>query len=100
MSLLGAADKKGKQATLSKGTFYASFSRDSDGDLSLGGYGADESATSETTASALLGDPVECGGEGCDGDWAPPVIVYGVAGTGGKVTKIVVSSGGLGYDAF
>ncbi len=100
LSLLGAADTKGKQDTLSKGSFYAGFSRDSDGDLGLGGYGADEWATSETSASAVLGDPVECSGDGCDGDWAPPVIVYSVSGTGGKVTKIVVSSGGLGYDAF
>mgnify|MGYP001573315527 CR=1 FL=1 len=95
VSLLGAADEKGKQATLSKGTFYGSFSRDSDGDLALAGYGTDDWATSDTSANATIGDPVECGGEGCDGDWAPPVVLYGVAGVGGKVTKIVVSSGGL-----
>lgn len=74
VSLLGAADKQGRQATLSKASFHASFSRDTTGDLSLGGYGADESATADTSASALLGDAVECGGEGCDGDWAPPVV--------------------------
>lgn len=46
------------------------------------------------------GDPMEGGGEGCNVDWAPPVSVYAVNGKGDKVTKIVVSSGGLGYDAF
>jgi hypothetical protein len=40
---------------------------------------------------------VKCGGNGCDGDWAPPVVAFGV---GGKVTKIVVSSGGLAYNGF
>lgn len=74
--LLGTPGKKGKQATLSKGTFYGSFSRDSDGDLGLGGYGTDDGATSDSSAGVLLGDPVECGGAGCDGDWAPPVVAY------------------------
>lgn len=77
VKLLGAADNRGKRATLSKGTFYGSFSRDSDGDLSLDGYGPDDWATSDISANVLLGDPVECGGAGCDGDWVPPVIVYG-----------------------
>ena len=70
VSLLGAADKKGKQATLSKGTFFGSISRDTDGDLGLGGYGTDDWATSDTSASVILGDAVEAG------DGAPPVIVY------------------------
>lgn len=97
VSLLGAADRKGRQDALTKGTFYGSFTRDSDGDLGLGGYGADEWATSDTSASVLIGDPVECGGAGCDGDWGPPVLAFGL---GGKVTKIVVSSGGLDYNVF
>ncbi|MDP2313831.1 MAG: hypothetical protein Q8P41_13060 [Pseudomonadota bacterium] len=80
VSLLGAADQKGRQATLSKGAFYGSFSRDSDGDLGVGGYGTDEWATSETSASVLLGDPVECGGAGCGDDWRPPVIAYAGGG--------------------
>ena len=74
--LLGAADKKGKQSTLSKGDFHGSFAVDSDGDLVLGGYGTDDAATAESSASVLLGDPVECGGAGCDGDWAPPAVEY------------------------
>ena len=92
VSLLGAADTKGKQATLSKGTFYGSFSRDAEGDLGLGGYGTDDWATSETSADVLLGDPVEA-----SDDEGPPVVLFNV---GGKITKLVINSGGLGYDAF
>ncbi|MDP2309681.1 MAG: hypothetical protein Q8P18_26915 [Pseudomonadota bacterium] len=92
VGLLGAANTQGKQATLSKGTFYGSFSRDADGDLGLGGYGTDEWATSETSADVLLGDPVEA-----SDDEGPPVVLFGV---GGKITKLVISSGGLGYNAF
>lgn len=92
VSLLGAADKKGKQATLSKGTFYGSFSRDPDGDLALAGYGTDDWATSDTSADVLLGDPVEVGD-----DDVPPAVVFRAAGAGGKITKIVVSSGGFDY---
>lgn len=52
--------------------------RDGDGDLGLGGYGADEAAQADTPFAVLLGGPVECGGEdsGCGGDWAPPVLAY------------------------
>lgn len=85
---------KGKDDLLVVGTFFGALSRDQDGDLGLGGYGTDEWATSSSSASIDLGEPVLCGGAGCDGDWTPPVVLFGV---GGKVTKIVVSSGGLGY---
>lgn len=54
----------------------------SDPDLGLGGYGTDEWATSDASDGMLLGDPVECGGEGCGGDWAPPVIVYRFVNSG------------------
>lgn len=95
--LLAPSTKKGKsgvQDVLTSGSFFGSLSRDQDGDLGLGGYGTDEAATAESTASIDLGEPVLCGGAGCDGDWTPPVVLFG---RGGKVTKIVVSSGGLDY---
>lgn len=42
LSLLAAADGKGKQKTLTKGKFYGSYSRDADGDLSLAGADKDD----------------------------------------------------------
>lgn len=78
LSLLGAADSRGRQSTIAKGSFHGSFTRDGDGDLGLGGYGADEAAQADTPFAVLLGGPVECGGgdSGCGGDWAPPVLAY------------------------
>lgn len=56
VSLLGAADKKGKQKTLAKGKFYGSFSRDGDGDLSL--LGADKDAISSQGSIVVAGASV------------------------------------------
>lgn len=92
--LLRAPGSRGRQDLLSIGIFYGAVSRDSDGGLGLGGYGTADWATSASSASILLGDPVACDGEGCNGDWAPPVVSFAI---GGRVTKIVVSSGGLDY---
>lgn len=52
LSLLGAADKKGKQATLAKGKFQGSFSRDDDGDLNLGGADKDTVTSSGSVVVA------------------------------------------------
>ena len=78
VSLLGAADTKGMQETLAKGTFHGSFSVDEDGDLGLGGYGTDDAAKADTNFAVLLGGSVKCGGDdyGCGGDWAPLVVAY------------------------
>lgn len=76
VSLLGAADTKGKQATLSKGTFFGSFSHDSDGDLGLGGYGTDDWATSDTSNNVVLGEAVALTDR--EGNpLPPPAIQYG-----------------------
>jgi hypothetical protein len=42
VSLLRAKDRKGKQKTLAKGSFYGSFTRDTDGDLALSGADKDD----------------------------------------------------------
>ena len=59
VSLLGAADKKGKQKTLAKGNFYGGFSRDGDGDLALAG--ADKNAGTSRGDVVVGGDPIEFG---------------------------------------
>ena len=56
VSLLGAADSKGKQKTLAKGKFYGSFSRDGDGDLVLAGEEKD--AVSSEGSIVVAGDSV------------------------------------------
>lgn len=76
VKLLGAATKKGKQETLSKGKFKGVLSRDADGDLGFGGTNDADQAQVDTSFAVLLGGAVECGGDGCDGDWAPPVVLY------------------------
>lgn len=56
VSLLGEANKKGKQQTLAKGKFAGSFSRDGDGDLELAGADKDDvvSEGSIVTAGSAL----------------------------------------------
>ncbi|MDP2305590.1 MAG: hypothetical protein Q8P18_06155 [Pseudomonadota bacterium] len=56
VSLLGAANRRGKQETLAKGKFHGSLSRDGDGDLSLAG--ADKDTVSPRGDSVVAGDPV------------------------------------------
>jgi len=56
VSLLGAADKKGRQKTLAKGKFYGSFSRDGDGDLTLAG--ADKDAVTAKGSVVVAGSEV------------------------------------------
>jgi hypothetical protein len=56
VSLLGEANKKGKQSTLAKGKFYGSFARNTDGELTLAGADKDVvvSAGSVVTAGSPL----------------------------------------------
>ena len=79
VKLLGAPNRKGKQDTLAKGTFYAELARDSDGDLALGGGDKDTVVSSGelVVAGEAVGLVTPEGGPD-----APPVIVYGVMGNG------------------
>ena len=79
VSLLGAADRKGKQKTLSKGKFFGSFSRDGDGDLTLAG--ADKNAGTSEGNIVVAGDSVafELTDTNKDGviDGPPIIAMYG-----------------------
>lgn len=57
VSLLGAANKKGKQETLAKGKFYGSFSRDGDGDLTIAG--ADKDVVQAKGDILIGGEPID-----------------------------------------
>lgn len=73
VTLLGAPTKKGKQATLSKGSFYASIARDGDGDLSLVGADKDTVTSSglvKPGAAVMLTDKEAA-------PLPPPAIQYG-----------------------
>lgn len=76
VKLLGAAGEDGARGTLSSGHLRGAFSRDGDGDLAFGGAEVSDAAKVDTSFAVLLGGEVECGGDGCDGDWAPPVVLY------------------------
>lgn len=56
VSLFGAANSKGKQSTLSSGTFYGTLNRDADGDMSLAG--ADKDKVTKTGSAVSYGDAV------------------------------------------
>lgn len=74
VSLLAAADKRGKQKTLAKGKFFGTFSRDADGDGELTGADKDEVVSSGDIVVA--GEPI--GLEAAEGDFTtPPVLLYG-----------------------
>lgn len=76
VSLLGAADKKGKQKTLSKGKFYGQFTRDDYGNLGLGG--ADKDTISAKGDILIGGEPIDFELTDTDKDGvieAPPVVL-------------------------
>ncbi|MES2643364.1 MAG: hypothetical protein V4850_28020 [Myxococcota bacterium] len=75
VSLLGAANEKGKQSTLAKGKFHGSFLRDPDGELTLAG--ADKGLVSSRGELVLMGDPiaVEQTDTNKDGVVTPPAAV-------------------------
>lgn len=74
VSLLGAADNKGKQETLAKGKFYGSFSRNGDGELTLAG--ADKNAVSSRGDVVVPGKAVafELTDTDKDGRIEPPPV--------------------------
>lgn len=79
VTLLGAADKKGKQKTISKADFSASYTRDADGDLSLGGIDRNDVARAECDACDILigWEPIEVEKTDTNGDGVidrPPAI--------------------------
>lgn len=92
VDLLGAADSKGKQKTLSKGDFYGSFARDLDGDLALGG--ADKNDVDAKGDILIGGEPIDFELTDTNKDGvieAPPVIVYKVD-SNGKGTRAAATA--------
>lgn len=78
VNLLDAADDKGKQKTLAKGKFSASFGTDGDGDLQLDG--ADKSLKTSSGDAVIAGDASGLSDE--DGDVPPPVVILAKGGKG------------------
>jgi hypothetical protein len=78
VTLLGEANRRGKQETLAKGKFYGDFARDGDGDLELAG--ADKDVVVSSGEIVRAGEAIALGAdrEGA----APPVVAYGVTGSG------------------
>ncbi len=94
VSLLGEANKKGKQETLSKGKFYGSVTRNDDGALGLAG--ADKDAVSPRGDILIGGEPIgfELTDSNKDGViTTPPVVVMMVAGPPTR-SKVLNVSGG------
>lgn len=83
VSLLGAPNSRGRQSTLSRGNFYGTVTRDSDGELSLGGSSGGSGATS---GGFVYGD-ASVGLTERGTPLAPPVILYG----NGSGTKTAAS---------
>jgi hypothetical protein len=74
VSLVAAADKKGKTKTLAKGTFAGAFSRDADGDLTLAAVDKDLVMADGgviTGATAVLAELTDTDG---DGTVTPPPV--------------------------
>jgi hypothetical protein len=90
--LLGAPNKKGKQATLSKGAFYGSLTRDADGELALSGADKDEV---QSKGDILIGgEPIDFELTDTNKDGvieAPPVIQLLTSGNG-KGTRAVTTT--------
>lgn len=75
VSLLGPANRKGKQATLSKGKFYGSFARDPDGEFALAGADKDEVVSSGELVRVGDSIAVEEVDTNKDGVLTPPAAV-------------------------
>lgn len=88
LKLLGAPNRKGKQSTLSKGSFYASFERDPDGEVELAAGDKDNVGVA---ARFTAGEPVGLvDAEGAA--VAPPLLNYRPPISGIRVTRTVVTS--------
>ncbi|HNC96614.1 MAG TPA: hypothetical protein PKW90_10850, partial [Myxococcota bacterium] len=81
VSLRGQADRRGKQSTLAKGSFYGAVTRDGDGDISLGGADKDALLVALEPSFAVLfsGSPSSCGDDetGYSGQWPKVVSMRG-----------------------
>ncbi len=84
VSLLGAKDKKGKQKTLAKGKFYGTFSRDTDGDLALGG--ADKDLVSPSGTLITTGTSIALSDADKDGHVDGPPVAVAKPASGGPTT--------------
>ena len=101
VSLLGAADKKGKQTTLAKGKFYGTFARDADGDLALGG--ADKDTVSPSGTLLTPGSAIALSDSDGDGNVdGPPVVAAKPASGGPTATEkhgdILIDGVKIDYD--
>ena len=95
VSLLGASNQKGKQETLSKGTFYSDVSRNEDGALGLAG--ADEDAVSARGDILIGGEPIgfELTDSNKDGViTTPPAILMQTDSGTPKPRRVLNVSGG------
>lgn len=84
VSLLGAADKKGKQKTLSKGDFSGGFTRDDGGNLALGGV--DKNDVQSKGDILIGGEPIDIEKTDTNGDGfvcaAPALLKFILKGEG------------------
>lgn len=98
VSLLGVANKKGKQDTLAKGKFYGTFGFSSGGSLGLAG--ADKDEVQPKGDILIGGEPIDFELTDTDKDGvieAPPVVVLRVSGHGkGTRAATTASSGNPG----
>ncbi len=88
VSLLGESNSRGRQKTLAKGKFYATLSRDGDGDLSLSG--ADKDTVSAKGDILIGGEPIDfeltTNDDGVEEISAPPAVMLS-NGSGTRFTS-------------
>ncbi len=91
LSLLGEADKKGKQPTLAKGKFYAMATIGESGFLELAGIDKDDAGDLDE-ASVIAGEALELTGDLGDNTLAPPLAATCGNGSGTKAASSQTST--------